>query len=110
MGEFAQNPVTTTASVHSNLFGDYVGGGIMVIQDQIGVIKNTESYLMSSYQINGIGYKLSFGLQFGVLNQRFNYSLLNLDPIANDPELLNESGDTKFNLDQESHLCLKRYL
>lgn len=92
------HPVTTTASVHSNLFGDYVGGGLLIVQDQIGVVKNTETYLMSSYQINGGGYKLSFGLQLGIVNQRFDYSMLNLDPSATDPELMDQSGNTKFNI------------
>lgn len=93
-----QHPVTTSAAVHSSIFGDYVGIGVMMIQDQIGVVRNTETSLMSSYQISGNGYKLSFGLQFGMVSQQFDYSMLNLDPTASDPVLVNENGSTKLNI------------
>ncbi|GAB4238297.1 MAG: type IX secretion system membrane protein PorP/SprF [Ekhidna sp.] len=92
-----QNPVTMTAGVHSSLFQDYVGGGIMVVQDQIGVVKNNETYLMGSYQIGGDEFKLSFGLQFGMLSQRFDYSMLSLDPVAADPLLAESPATTKLN-------------
>lgn len=92
-----QNPETITASVHSSLFKDYLGGGVVIVQDKIGVTKNTETYMMGSYQIKSPTYSISFGLQFGILSQQFDYSDLSLDPLAQDPLLAEISGTTRLN-------------
>lgn len=92
------HPETFTASINGTLSREYAGGGLLVIQDKIGAVTNSETYLMSSYKIEGGDFRVSFGLQAGIVNQRYDFSSLNLDPDAmDDPTFQSSSPITKLN-------------
>lgn len=91
-------PRTITASGFSSLYNNMVGGGLVIMQDQVSFIKTTETYAVGTYKISGPAYKLAFGLQTGVVNSRLDYSRLVLDPNAvDDPVFAGFDGRTRLN-------------
>ena len=92
------SPRTFTASAYSSLYNNKVGGGLLVLQDEAGFVKTNEAYLMSSYKIAATDYKVSFGLQAGVISRGIDYSKLNLDPDAlDDPQFSGVENVTRPN-------------
>ena len=57
---FDGSPVTVNASAHSSLVEDKMGAGIMIVQDKIGVYKNSDILLTYSYKIDLGEQKLTF--------------------------------------------------
>lgn len=82
-------PFTNTLSASSS-FNDYMGGGLLLINDNFGVNNDIEVNLQYSYKINWIRYSLSFGLQAGWGQQSINFAELNLE--ENDPNIPNSSS------------------
>jgi len=78
-------PVTFSATGHISLADNKMGVGLIVLQDEIGVNKNTEVQAAYAYHVQLQDNKrLSFGLQGGMVNYRSNYDDLNID--RNDPK------------------------
>jgi type IX secretion system PorP/SprF family membrane protein len=91
---FDGSPVTVNASVHSSVSGNKMGLGLMIVQDKIGVSKNTEVQATYSYKLKLNEKQLSFGLQAGFLSYANDYSDLNpQDPGA--PEFSSNQVYTK---------------
>ena len=72
------SPATNTLTANTSLLGGKVGLGAIILKDQLGVNKNTEGHITYSYKIATPYYALSFGLQTGFVNYRYDYSELNL--------------------------------
>jgi type IX secretion system PorP/SprF family membrane protein len=91
---FDGSPETVNASVHSSVFDNKMGVGLMIIQDKIGVNKNTEVQATYAYKLDLDEKQLSFGLQAGLLSYANDYSQLNpQDPNA--PEFASNQVYTK---------------
>lgn len=74
-------PTTINASAHTSLINNKVGVGILVMQDRIGNIANTETNASFSYKLQLKEQVISFGMQAGVQNYKTDYSDLNIfDP------------------------------
>jgi len=80
-GGFEGNPVTVNVNSHMSLVDNKVGVGILLVQDKIGNVKNTEFQAAFSYKLKLDDKTFSFGMQAGVINFRNNFGNLNL---AND--------------------------
>ena len=69
-------PLTNSLSVHSSVYRNKLGVGIIVVNDRFGISNNTEAYGTFAYKIN-FGDKednvLSFGMQAGMMNYRADY-------------------------------------
>lgn len=73
-------PVTNTLNLSSSLLHNKLGAGILLLSDIYGVNKNTEIQGMISYKIDFMNGKvLSFGLQSGYINYRYDYGNLLLE-------------------------------
>ncbi len=74
-------PVTNVLSLSSSL-GERVGVGTSLVSDQLGINTTTEFQTAFSYKVmrtpNG---ELSFGLQGGLINYRYDYSKLNIQSL-----------------------------
>lgn len=85
---FEGSPFTNTLSIHTSLVSNKVGLGLLVINDRLGVNNNTEIHLTYSYKIDlGGSRRLSFGLQSGLINYRYDYSDLTFE-FVDDPNFL----------------------
>lgn len=74
-------PTTLNASAHTSLMSNKLGAGILLIQDRIGNISNTETNLSIAYKLEFKEQVLSFGMQAGFQNYRTDFSELNIfDP------------------------------
>ncbi|HZY78515.1 MAG TPA: type IX secretion system membrane protein PorP/SprF [Cyclobacteriaceae bacterium] len=74
-------PVTNTLNAGSSLFRDKVGVGLTVLNDQLGVNSNSEVNVSVNYRLVFTHSKLSFGMQGGVVNYRYDYSKLNTEVV-----------------------------
>jgi type IX secretion system PorP/SprF family membrane protein len=78
---FDGQPQTINASGHTSLVNNKVGAGLLLMNDKIGNISNTEVNASFAYKLQLNETVLSFGMQAGVQNFRTDYSSLNLfDP------------------------------
>ena len=93
---FNDAPTTTALSAHSSFFENKVGGGILLVRDQLGSTVNTQFNVTYAYKIEFTEHTLSFGLQTGVLNLRDDNSELNpRDP--DDEAFAGDQNISKFN-------------
>lgn len=76
---FDGSPTTINATVHSSLFDNKMGVGLIIVQDQIGEYKNTIAMGTYSYKLVLEDMTLSFGLQAGMVNYRIDNSELNIE-------------------------------
>lgn len=92
---FEGNPTTANVSGHTSLADNKMGVGVLIVQDKIGVNKNTEGYATYSYRLNFNNHHLSFGLQAGFINYKTDNSGLNIydpdDPAFNNINLTKPS-------------------
>lgn len=89
-------PATSSVSAHSSFFENKVGGGILLVRDQIGSTTSLQFNATGSYKIEFGENIFSFGLQAGVLNTKeSNDELLIRDP--NDPVFAGTESFSKFN-------------
>ena len=80
-GGFEGNPTTVNVNGHISLVDNRVGAGVLIVQDKIGNITNTEFQVAGSYKLQLEDMVFSFGMQAGVINFRSDFSQLNLaDP------------------------------
>jgi len=75
---FDGQPQTINASGHTSLVKNKVGAGLLLMNDKIGNISNTEVNASFAYKLQLNETVLSFGMQAGVQNFRTDYSSLNL--------------------------------
>lgn len=74
-------PTTVNVSAHSSLLDNKLGVGMLIVQDRIGNISNTETNFSAAYKLAFKEQVLSFGMQAGVQNYRTDFSELNIfDP------------------------------
>lgn len=79
---FDGNPTTLNFSSHLSVADNKVGLGLIVIQDKIGEVKNTEFNLNYSYRLEVTENKyLYFGLSTGMIRYNSDPGLLNLQRI-----------------------------
>ncbi|HNP18562.1 MAG TPA: type IX secretion system membrane protein PorP/SprF [Fulvivirga sp.] len=80
-------PITNTLNLSSSFLSNKVGAGLLLVSDQYGINTNTEIQLMYSYRIEmNNGRSLSFGLQTGYINYKYDFDKLNQE--QTDPELV----------------------
>lgn len=73
-------PKTNTLNASASIINNKVGVGMLVARDTYGVNKNTEYQMMYSYKIDLLnGKSISFGLQTGYIDYRYDYSALSLE-------------------------------
>jgi len=73
-------PQTNTLNASASIINNKVGVGLLISRDTYGVNKNTEYQAMYSYKIDLLnGKSLSFGLQTGYIDYRYDYSKLLLE-------------------------------
>lgn len=83
---FDGSPQTFNVSGHMALHRNKMGAGLMVVEDKIGSNSTTEMQGVYGYHLAlNAETTLSFGLQFGAINYRTDYSSLIVAP--NDPKL-----------------------
>ncbi len=93
---FDGSPETFNINAHSSLRDDRMGLGLIILQDKIGINKNTEVNATYAYKLDLDGKSLSFGLQAGVINFRSDNNELNAyDP--NDAVFHRNINSTKTN-------------
>lgn len=91
---FDGSPTTFNATVHTSLFDNKMGAGLIIVSDQVGENKNTMAMATYGYKIQMEDIFLSFGLQAGVVNYRTDYLELNIEH-DNDPYFLANQNLTK---------------
>jgi type IX secretion system PorP/SprF family membrane protein len=72
-------PITNTLNITTSLSNEKVGLGLLAINDRFGISNNLELTGAVSYKIKFNKNQLSFGMQGGFINQRYDYSKLNLE-------------------------------
>lgn len=77
---FEGSPTTMNASAHLSLADNKVGAGVLLIQDQLGVTKTTEFHAVGAYKLQLAEWTVNFGMQFGLVGFRNDYSELTIDP------------------------------
>jgi len=75
---FEGNPQTINASAHTSIVNNKVGIGILIMNDRIGNMTNTETNLTFAYKLNLNETTFSFGMQAGFQNYRTDYSAINV--------------------------------
>lgn len=101
-------PTTMNLSAHSSLVDNKVGAGLLLVQDRIGNIANTEANLSASYKLQFKEQVFSFGMQMGIQNYRTDYSELNvLDP--GDNAFIGGEKGTRMNIGAGAILKSEKY-
>ncbi|MBN8578264.1 MAG: type IX secretion system membrane protein PorP/SprF [Cytophagales bacterium] len=78
-GGFDGNPKTFNLNSHLSLVNNKVGAGLILSQDKLGIITNTEVQAAFSYKLPlDDNRTLSFGMQGGMVNFRANYNALTI--------------------------------
>jgi type IX secretion system PorP/SprF family membrane protein len=99
-------PKTFNANGHIALVDNKVGVGAIVLQDQIGDIKNTQYSAVGAYHIKILNTKLSFGLQMGATRFATDPNAVR---IQNQDPLFAQFNETKFNTGAGVLLQNERY-
>lgn len=90
---FNGSPVTTALSVNTPLRQKQIGIGMSVVDDRIGPYSNQLANAIYSYRVRLGKYKLSFGLQTGVVVSKVDYESLvrnqQTDALINGQRLVN---------------------
>ena len=96
----AGSPTTTSLAANSSMFNGKVGLGLMILNDQLGVSKNTEVQLSYAYKIQSQDKVFSFGLQTGVITYQNDFSSSDLNLRVNDDPFFQPGIEksTKFNI------------
>ena len=69
-------PVTQTFTFHGPIQSKYMGYGLKVVNDKLGITKQTNITAIYSYHLGLAGGKLSFGLEGGMFSQATDFSVL----------------------------------
>lgn len=90
-------PLTNVLSLHSSIANKF-GGGLLLVNDQLGVNNNMEGQLSFSYKvIDETNKTLSFGVQGGFINYRYDYNDLNLAFVDDEGLDMNNDSFSKGN-------------
>jgi type IX secretion system PorP/SprF family membrane protein len=81
------SPQTYTFTAHTSLFNNKIGGGILILRDQLGVTENTELHATYSYKIQSNKNTFAFGLRTSIISFKYNYNQLTLRYL-DDPNFL----------------------
>lgn len=85
--DFKGSPVTQTISLHAPVFGDAFSLGGSLVNDKIGIVRNTSAYLDIAYRFRlSANSKLAFGLKFGGTSLSADLTSLKLDYGGNTPD------------------------
>ncbi|MTI21099.1 type IX secretion system membrane protein PorP/SprF [Fulvivirga sp. RKSG066] len=90
------SPLTNMLSMHSSI-ADKFGGGILLINDRLGVNNNTEAQLAFSYKLFSGAKTLAFGVQGGLINYSYDYGKLNLAYVDDEGLDMNNEQFSKAN-------------
>ncbi len=90
------SPLTNLLSLHSS-FTDKLSGGLLIVNDQLGINNNTEGQLAFSYKLITGKNTLAFGLQGGFVNYRYDYNKLNLAFVDDEGLDMNNDAFTRGN-------------
>ncbi|HEY5690158.1 MAG TPA: type IX secretion system membrane protein PorP/SprF [Cyclobacteriaceae bacterium] len=107
-GGFEGNPTTVNINGHISLVDNRVGTGILVVQDKIGNVTNTEFQVAGSYKLQLEDATFSFGMQAGVINFKSDFSKLNLAD-GGDPAFTGNENLSKPNIGAGVALKSERY-
>lgn len=89
---FEGSPTTFNVTGHTSLLDNKMGLGLLVLQDNVGVDKNSEIQGVYAYHLSfQKGARLSFGLQGGMINYQSDYSDLTID--RGDPKFQNNISE-----------------
>ena len=107
-GGFEGNPTTVNVNGHISLVDNRVGAGVLIVQDKIGNITNTEFQVAGCYKLQLEDMVFSFGMQAGVINFRSDFSQLNLaDP--GDPAFSGNENLSKPNIGAAAAVKSERF-
>ncbi len=107
-GGFEGNPTTVNVNGHISLVDNRVGAGLLIVQDKIGNVTNTEFQLAGAYKLQLEDVTFSFGMQAGVINFQSDFNKLNLaDP--GDPAFAGNENLSKPNIGAGVALKSERY-
>jgi type IX secretion system PorP/SprF family membrane protein len=102
-------PTTINASAHTSLVNNKVGAGLLIVNDRIGNMTNTETSVSAAYKLNFKEAVFSFGMQAGVQNYRTDYSDLNIfDPTDN--AFIGGERGTRLNIGAGAMLKSEKFL
>lgn len=105
---FDGSPTTLNANAHLSLVENKVGVGLLVLQDKMGITRTTEAHALASYKLELPNeMTLSFGMQFGLVGFRNDYTELNVDP---DPAFAQNERASKPNVGVGSILKANKFL
>lgn len=74
-------PVTNSFHASSSFLKNKMGAGMMIVNDKLGVSSTTEFNVSLNYRLLFLNSKLSFGIQAGTVNFRYDYSKLNTEVV-----------------------------
>jgi len=106
---FDGSPTTFNVNGHMSMFDNKVGAGVLLVQDQLGITKNTEFQGAFSYKLQLEDKVLSFGMQGGFINFRNNTSNLTLDD-PTDPVFIQNANVVKPNVGAGIILKSERFM
>lgn len=93
---FDGSPRTLNANSHLSFADNKAGAGLIILQDKLGVTKTSELHAVGSYKLQlQKEMVLTFGMQFGLVGFRNDYSQLNIDP---DPAFTQTEKSSKPNV------------
>lgn len=107
-GGFEGNPTTFNVNGHISLVDNRVGAGVLIVQDKIGNITNTEFQVAGAYKLQLEDMTFSFGMQAGVINFKSDFGKLNLaDP--GDPAFTGRENLSKPNIGAGAAIKSERF-
>jgi type IX secretion system PorP/SprF family membrane protein len=110
-GGFEGHPETFNATGHTSLINNKVGAGLVVLQDKIGNLTNSQVFGSAAYKIGDADRTFSFGMQAGMINFRSDNTNLTFQPGAeNDPVFLEGERASKFNVGAGFMVKTEKYL
>lgn len=101
-------PTTVNVSAHSSLMDNKLGVGMLIVQDRIGNISNTETNFTVSYKLKFKEQVFSFGMQAGLQNYRTDFSELNIFDPGDNAFIGGERG-TRVNIGAGAILKSEKY-
>ncbi len=89
------NPTTVNFTTHMSVYRNKMGLGLMVVEDKLGDIKNTEVNAVYSYKIQVEKTSIAFGIQTGFIRYSADPSGLTIRDAGD--AAFNQWSETKFN-------------
>jgi type IX secretion system PorP/SprF family membrane protein len=105
---FEGHPETFYASGNTSVLANKLGAGLLVINDQVGNISNTESNLALSYKLNLRHATFSYGMQVGFQHYTTSFADLNVYDQGDNAFMGGETG-TRINIGAGAVLTGDKY-